>query len=213
MVWIDLDDANNRSFSSGVLTSITNKVTGLPMIITGNPGFDGHSMIFDGIDDRLEIWSVPIGGSDSYSCFAAASLDPAGTDSAAKLAILQSTELTLSTDNVFSVSLLGRDGNTRALRTDRNSSNLTSIVDLLDDVVSQIGVIYDAGKPTLYVNGVVSGPAAWTQAGGIGRVRLLVGANAAGGEKWRGRLREMILLKRAPTQAEMTVIRSNLGKV
>ena len=49
-------------------------------------------MIFDGIDDRLEIWSVPIGGSDSYSCFAAASLDPAGTDSAAKLAILQSTE-------------------------------------------------------------------------------------------------------------------------
>ena len=38
MVWIDLDDANNRSFSAGVLTSITNKVTGLPMIITGNPG-------------------------------------------------------------------------------------------------------------------------------------------------------------------------------
>ena len=210
MAWINLGDANNRSFSSGVLTSVTNIVTGLPLIITGNPGFDGAA-VFDGVDDRLEIWSVPI-NSDNYSCFASASLDPVGSDSAAKLAILQTAELTLSTDNPLSVSLLGRDGATRALRTDRNSSSLSSIVDLIDDVVSQVGVIYDAGKPTLYVNGVVSGPAAWTQAGQIGRVRLLVGANAAGGENWKGRLRELIILKRVPTEAEMVVIKSNLGK-
>lgn len=212
MVWIDLGNANSRSFSAGVLTSVTNRVTGLPMIVTGNPAFDGSSMIFDGVDDRLEIWSVPI-DSDSYACFASASIDPAGSGSAAKLAILQSADLTLSTDNLLSVALLGRDGTTRALRTDRNSSSLTSIVDLIDDVVSQIGVIYSGGKPTLYVNGVASGPAAWTQAGQIARARLLVGANAAGGERWKGRLREMIILKRVPTQAEMTVIWSNLGKV
>ena len=75
MVWIDLDDANNRSFSAGVLTSVTNKVNGLPLIVTGNPGFDGNAVVFDGVDDRLEIWSVPL-FSDSYSCFASASLDP-----------------------------------------------------------------------------------------------------------------------------------------
>ena len=89
---------------------------------------------------------------------------------------------------------------------------MSSIIDLIDDVVSQLGVTYAGGKPTLYVNGLVSGPAAWTQAGEIGRVRLLVGANAAGGENWKGRLREMIILKRVPTEAEMVVIKSNLGK-
>ena len=211
MVWIDLDDANNRSFSAGVLTSVTNKVNGLPLIVTGNPGFDGNAVVFDGVDDRLEIWSVPI-FSDSYSCFASASIDLVGSASAAKLVILQPADLNLSTDNLLSVSLLGRDAATRALRTDRNSSSLSSIIDLIDDVVSQLGVTYAGGKPTLYVNGLVSGPAAWTQAGEIGRVRLLVGGNSAGGEKWKGRLREMIILKRVPTEAELVVIKSNLGK-
>lgn len=209
-VWVSLDP-DFFSFDAGEVTSISNRVNGLPMILRGEPAYDGYSMILDGVDDGLEIWSVPI-NSDSYTCFASASLDPAGSESAAKLAILQNPNLSSSTGDLTSVSLLGRNAATKALRTDRNGSNLSSTVDLIDDVVSQLGVVYDAGQPTLYVNGLAIGPAGWTQAGDIGRVRFLVGSNSASGEKWKGRLREMIVLNRVPTEAELAVIKLNLGK-
>jgi hypothetical protein len=210
-VWISLDDFDFYSFDAGEMTSVSNRVNGLPMIMRGEQAYDGYAIVFDGVDDELEIWSVPI-DSESYSCFASAALDPVGSGSAAKLAILQDPNLSSSTNNLTSVSLLGRDAATKALRTDRNGSSLSSTVDLIDDVVSQLGVVYDAGQPTLYINGLAIGPAAWTEAGEIGRTRFLVGTNSAGGERWKGRLRELIVLNRVPTEEELAVIKLNLGK-
>jgi hypothetical protein len=93
------------------------------------------------------------------------------------------------------------------MATQANSIATNSNIVLSPDVVYPVGVVYDAGVATVYVNGVAGSPSSATGVG-LGVTRFFASSLTA---PWKGRIREMIVLKRAPTDEDLAAIRSNLG--